>query len=98
MPIKKSYMKTKNVTRVTFKCPGNDASEICLVGDFNDWDTNATPMRKSKDGFSATMDLTPGQAYQFRYLIDGERWQSDHEADSFAPTPFPDAQNSVIHA
>ena len=47
-------------------------------------------------GFSATLELEQGKEYQFRYLIDGESWLNDDEADKLSPTPFGDAQNSVI--
>lgn len=98
MSIKRSYLKTKNVCRVTFNVPETEAAEICVVGDFNDWDKKSAPMRKGKQGFSATLDLKPGQEYQFRYLIDGMRWANDDGADAHIETPFPDAQNSVIRA
>lgn len=98
MPIKRSYLKTKNVCRVTFNLQEPDASKVCIVGDFNDWDKEAVPMRKGRQGFSATMDLQPGREYQFRYLIDGQKWANDEEADHHTETPFPDARNSVIRA
>ena len=54
-------------------------------------------MRKQKDGsFSTTLDLATDREYQFRYLIDGEIWISDPEADKFAFSPFGDCENSVV--
>lgn len=46
------------------------AQSMSLVGDFNDWDADATPMtRVSDDGvWSVTLPLAPGQ-YQFQYLM-----------------------------
>jgi 1,4-alpha-glucan branching enzyme len=58
---KKDYLKTKPVCKVTFKLSGNitgEASQVALVGDFNDWDPKATPMKKLKDGdFSVVVNL-----------------------------------------
>lgn len=98
MSVKKTYVKSRNICRARFQVPEKQADEICLVGDFNSWDTTATPMRKNRNGFSATLDLEPGREYQFRYLIDGERWENDDGADAIVPSPFPDAENSVIQA
>ena len=70
---------------------------VHLVGEFNDWDVAAAPMRHQTDGsFSATLDLPAGREYQFRYLIDGEVWISDPEADKYAFSPFGDCENSVV--
>ena len=54
-------------------------------------------MRKQKDGsFTITLDLPTDREYQFRYLIDGEIWISDPEADKYAFSPFGDCENSVV--
>jgi hypothetical protein len=43
-------------------------------------------MKKLKDGsFSATVSLDAGNKYRFRYLLDGERWENDWEADAYLP-------------
>ena len=42
----KRYLKTKNVSKVTFSLPSEAAREaqsVYLVGDFNGWDAAATP-------------------------------------------------------
>ena len=96
MSLKKNYLKTKNICRVTFSCPANDAKSVCLVGDFNEWNRQATPMKKGKSGYSCTVDLEPNREYQFRYLLNNDRWENDETADSLAATPYSDAQNSVV--
>ena len=98
MTIKKSYLKSKNICRVTFNLPTNDADEAYLVGDFNSWDTEATPMKKGRQGFSATLDLELGQEYQFRYFLNNDQWANDDEADAYVDTPFPDVRNCVVNA
>lgn len=97
MPLKKNYLKSKNICRVTFNVPDDQADEACLVGDFNEWNTQATPMKKGKQGFSATVDLEPGRDYQFRYFLNGQHWANDDMADGYADTPFSDAQNSIVN-
>jgi 1,4-alpha-glucan branching enzyme len=100
MSLKKKFLKSKPRCKVTFclsKGQAKDAGKVAVVGEFNEWDTTATPLRRQKDGsFSATVDLETGREYQFRYLIDGEIWISDPEADRFAFSPFGDCDNSVL--
>ncbi len=83
----KSYSKTGNYCRVTFKLPAEVGAETAvLVGEFNNWDENAEPMRKLNDGsFSQTVSLEAGKSYRFRYLLDGTRWENDWEADDYLP-------------
>lgn len=98
--IKKQYLKTRDVCKVTFRLPGmaaREAEAVCLLGEFNDWDLNANPMKKLKCGdFTATVELPPGRAYQFRYLIDRSRWENDWNADGYVKTPYGDCENSVV--
>ena len=85
--LKKSYSKTGNSCRVTFKLPAEVAAETAaLCGEFNNWNQAANPMKKLKDGsFSATVSLDAGQKYRFRYFLDGSRWENDWEADAYVP-------------
>jgi 1,4-alpha-glucan branching enzyme len=100
MAIKKQFLKSKPVCKVKFNLPkevAQNAKIVQLLGDFNNWDTQITPMRKLKNGsFTACLDLQTGSEYQFRYLLDGRTWISDHEADKFMPTPYGDGDNSVV--
>ena len=100
MSIRKQFLKSKPVCKVTFKIPdivSNDAENAHVVGEFNDWSTSATPMKRLKNGaFTATVDLAPNRSYQFRYLLGQSRWENDPEADGYLPTPYGDSQNSVI--
>jgi len=100
MSIKKQYLKTKPVCKVTFRIAeeiGQSAGTAHVVGEFNDWDFFSIPMKKLKKGaFTATVDLEKGRAYQFRYLLDNRDWQNDGDADNFVRTPFGDSENSVI--
>ncbi|MFQ5795757.1 MAG: isoamylase early set domain-containing protein [Candidatus Bipolaricaulia bacterium] len=73
------------------------ARTVHIVGEFNGWDAQATPMKRLKNGsFTATIDLELGREYQFRYLIGGESWENDWNAEKYAPTSYGDSKNSVI--
>lgn len=98
--IRKKYLKSGPVCKVTFSLPKEAAPEarnVAVVGDFNDWNPTETMMKRLKDGtFTATVDLEKGREYQFRYLVDSERWENDRNADKYVPTPYGDSENSVV--
>lgn len=98
--IKKEYPKNKNVCEVTFTLPkiaSLDAKSVCIVGDFNDWNIHANHMKKQKNGgYTIKIKLQPGKEYQFRYLIDGSRWENDWNADRYVKSPYGGNDNSVI--
>ncbi len=98
--IKKQFLKARPVCKATFSVPAAEVhgKQIGLVGEFNNWDTDAPiSMTKKKDGtFSATVELPLDKSVEFRYLVDGQRWLNDSEADGNVYTPF-GSQNSVVN-
>ncbi|GGF81524.1 isoamylase early set domain-containing protein [Alteromonas lipolytica] len=100
MSLKKQYLKSKPVCKVTFKLTAseaNNAETAKLVGDFNEWDIAAEPMKKLKNGdFTQTLNLTADCEYQFRYLLDDENWENDWAADAYKPSPISFDDNSVV--
>jgi len=100
--IKKRFLMTKNVCRVTFRLPkvaAPDGKSVSIVGDFNNWNTHANPMKKLKDGdYSIQLDLEPGREYQFRCLIDELKWENDRNADKYARSVYGNCDNSVVIA
>lgn len=90
--IKRRYIKTRKVCKVTFRLPVeavDKASKVNLVGDFNNWNTASTPLNRLKNGdFSVDVELSPGREYRFRYLVDGSRWENDWCADKYVPNEF----------
>ncbi|AFN74299.1 glycoside hydrolase family 13 domain protein [Melioribacter roseus P3M-2] len=99
MSIKKEYSKDKAVCRVTFTLPeeiGKQFKTVALMGDFNNWDPKANHFTTGKDGsLIVSVELEPGNEYQFRYLCDGETWLNDPEADKFVQSPY-GSENCVI--
>ena len=74
------------------------AKDVAVLGDFNSWDPKQSfPMKKLKNGtFKTTIDLEVGHEYQFRYLVDGETWVNDAQADKYVPTGVGAEDNSVV--
>ena len=95
--LKKYYTRTRNFCRVTFKLPPEvHAQSAAICGDFNGWDTTACPMKRLKDGgFSVTITLPAPNTYQFRYFLDGERWENDWDADGYDKNAF-GGEDSVV--
>lgn len=100
MSLKKRYLKTRPVCKVTFRVSkeaAKSARNINLVGDFNNWSIVETPMKSLKNGeFTVTVDLETGRAYEFRYIINGMDWENDWKADRYVPSTFADCENSVV--
>lgn len=100
MSIKKQFLKSKPVCKVTFSVDAElmkGAKEVALLGEFNAWDPSDFTMRKLKDGsFTKTIELEVGREYQFRYLVDGEKWINDKEADKYTYSGVAAEENSVV--
>lgn len=97
MPIEKRYISENKVCKATFVLPkGTAAQAITVVGDFNGWDRQATPMTQLKSGvWKAQVKLDAGRAYQYRYLLDGREWRNDPQADRYVPNEYGE-ENSVV--
>lgn len=97
MAIKKQYLKSKPVCKVTFSVPAAEASNVALVGSFNEWNTEATSLKKLKNGtFKTTVDLEKDNSYEFRYVIDGA-YVNDEQADAYQWNDFAAAENGVLN-
>ena len=46
-------------------------------------------MERATDGsFECVIDVPTGPRYQYRLLVDGDRWENDWNADSYAPNAY----------
>jgi 1,4-alpha-glucan branching enzyme len=97
--IKKEYEKSGKICRATFRLPGGaalKARKVTIVGDFNNWDKEATPMEKLKNGdFTITLSLAPGREYRFRYIFYLNNWKNDWCADKYVKSPY-GVEDSVV--
>lgn len=100
MSLKKQYMKKNAVCKVTFSLPkeaAGSAKQVSLVGDFNDWNKDALRMKRMKDGtFTTTLTLQPNKEYHFRYVLDGEHWENDWNADKYVPNSHGSDDSVVV--
>jgi len=81
--IKVAKPTSSGTVRVTFVLPaGEPAGAVSVVGDFNDWDPYAHPLRKRANGVrSAVVILPAGATLRFRYLAQGGVWFDDDTAE-----------------
>lgn len=97
MAIKKQYLKSKPVCKVTFTVPAKDASKVSVVGNFNDWNTDDLNLRKLKNGtFKGIVDLEKDNSYEFRYVVDGN-YINDDQADAYIWNDYAAAENSILN-
>lgn len=71
-------------TVMTFVFVTHDASKVSLVGDFNQWNADATPMTRiaNSNAWTVTVPLSAGRHLYSFYAVgaDGEKWLSDPNA------------------
>lgn len=100
MAIKKQFLKSKPVCKVTFEISPDfvgQAEKVSVLGSFNNWDPSAHEMKKLKDGtFKTTIDLPTDTNHEYRYLVDGSKWITDLDADKLTDSGFANEMNSVV--
>lgn len=97
-PVKKAEKAVVATSKVTFTLPKEaveNAETVAVLGDFNNWKGGVT-LKKQKDGsFATAVELEKGRTYEFRFLINGEKWENAWNAEAYKPTPF-GVYNSVV--
>lgn len=65
------YSATRTRHHLDFFCEAPKAESVSLVGDFNEWDLAATPMRRMPDGrWMASLELNHGH-HRYLFVVDG---------------------------
>lgn len=83
----------KERTEITFVLPADiPPGPVSVVGDFNDWDPHAHPLRAGEGATRAvTVALPAKSSHSFRYLAAGDYWFNEESADG------QDGPNSRVH-
>lgn len=96
MSVKKQFIKTKPVCKVTFSLEAKEANVATVVGDFNNWNPENGVLSKLKNGtFKGIFDLPTENSFEFKYIVDGT-YVNEPAADSFRWNEFAGAENSVL--
>ena len=77
--IKTTKPSLDGMVKVTFSLPTNQpAGAVSVVGDFNNWDPSAHPLRaRSNQTRSVSVKVPAGSTLRFRYLAEGGMWFDD---------------------
>ncbi len=93
--IKKRFFKTKDEVEVTFEYEGAEGVDsVSLVSEHNNWQPVDMPQLK-RGAFQIKERLPKNGRFQFRYLVNGEMWLNDDEADDYVDNEH-GSKNSVI--
>lgn len=80
---------------VPFVLLAPEAVRVAIVGDFNDWDPAATPLRRAGEhAWWVVVPLRPGR-YRYSFVVDGTRWVADPSAPRAADNDF-GPESSVV--
>lgn len=81
--------------RVDFVLEASHASQIHLVGSFNDWSPQKHPMKKNGNGTWRRSVMLPAGAYECKFLVDG-RWIEDPDNERRCVNCY-GSLNSIVH-
>jgi 1,4-alpha-glucan branching enzyme len=83
--IKQRPVKGKDQVKVSFILPGDAVTgKVSVVGDFNDWDPLAHPLRPRSNGTRSVAVTLPSQRrFAFRYLDEAGTWHDDDAAHGY---------------
>jgi 1,4-alpha-glucan branching enzyme len=96
MSIKKQFIKTKPVCKVTFSVEAKEAIQASVIGDFNNWNPEEGTLIKLKNGtFKGVFSIDKDASYEFKYIIDGA-FVNETESDSFLWNEFSGNENGVL--
>ncbi|MBE0543597.1 MAG: isoamylase early set domain-containing protein [Verrucomicrobia bacterium] len=72
------YGAKQTLRAVNFVCISPQARSVCLVGDFNQWNPAAHPMKQMPDrAWFLTMELKHGH-HRYAFLVDGQLTLDPH--------------------
>lgn len=96
MSVSKKFLKSKPVCKVTFAYKAPEVKELSLVGDFNEWNTTSTPLKKLKNGtFKVVVDLEVDKSYEYKFVADGN-YINDNESDGLIYNEYANSENSLL--
>ncbi|MFH1856497.1 MAG: isoamylase early set domain-containing protein [Candidatus Omnitrophota bacterium] len=76
MPTVKIKKESESGKKIIFSLRVSGAKEVFLAGDFNEWNTKSTSLKKDKDNvWRKELFLKPGR-YEYKFIVDGN-WITD---------------------
>ena len=82
--------------RLLFVFHDDNARDVSVAGDFNDWSHVATPLKRNASGLWCTEIAAPAAGrFAYKFIINGERWLEDPSNGMKAPDNY-GGLNSVV--
>ena len=90
--------KDKGGVKLTFVLSLEDTpNPVSVLGDFNNWDELAHPLKKRANGTRSVSVVVPaGGRYAFKYLADGGTWFTDTDADEHGSNEYGQVNSIVV--
>ncbi len=91
--MKKEVVKNEAAYHVSFNynvVPEHPVESVIVLGDFNEWSLeDGYVLKENKKGdFEGKFKIPAGRDYHFRYLVNGNRWANEKDADRFESSPL----------
>jgi hypothetical protein len=84
----------EGIAQFVGRFPG--ARSVHVVGSFNDWRTGTIALEdRDQDGVWRGALVLPAGAYEYMFVVDGERWVPDHLAERQVADDF-GRENSIV--
>ncbi|UUM33073.1 isoamylase early set domain-containing protein [Vibrio japonicus] len=94
--ISKRYFKTKDEVEVTFELPASEVEQsAAIVADFLDWQPAEMKKVAKTKSYKFKTRLPKDAHFEFRYLVDDNKWVNDPQSDTFKPNVFGE-DNSLV--
>lgn len=84
----------EGIAQFVGRFPG--AQSVHVVGSFNDWRSGSIALEDvDQDGVWRATVVLPAGAYEYMFVVDGERWVPDHLAERLVADEF-GRENSIV--
>ena len=82
--------------RLLFVFHDDEAANVAVAGDFNNWNPLATPLKRNGSGLWSTEILIPTAGrFEYKFIINGQRWLDDPSNSMKAPDNY-GGLNSIL--
>jgi hypothetical protein len=92
---KESPARTEDLKNVRIEYSNARATEVSIIGSFNNWEAGVTPMKKGAQGvWTVTLNLRAGR-YPYKFLVNRKQKIADPTNETTEPDGF-GGTNSIL--
>ena len=93
--MKTTQKSTEKRKKIMFSFCSENAREVSLLGDFNEWNPNSHPMKKTANGEWQKALMLKSGTYEYKFKVDGE-WRMDDKNTLTCDNCFGTKNNFVL--